>query len=211
MGSCRQRLRLGATVDLDAAAEEAVTACGGDAREAGKALLVANDFLETELAKLRGKVSKGYARGRFSPRENGRTIGMSEMTYYVALPLVAAGDGIAPGEAVECFNPNSAVMKAEVLSQRRLRRRDSMQSDRGSRGRRLRRRHGDPQFGPGAGGLIHTVRSIELATSDKALSERSVAPQIIACEFGVKHGKTESQLSWTRLLRQHCSKGVEGQ
>lgn len=43
---------------------------------------------------------------------------MSEMTYYVALPFVAADDGIAPGEAVECFNPNSAVMKAEVLSRK---------------------------------------------------------------------------------------------
>jgi hypothetical protein len=30
---------------------------------------------------------------------------MSEVTYYVALPFVAADDGIAPGEAVECFNP----------------------------------------------------------------------------------------------------------
>jgi len=33
---------------------------------------------------------------------------MSEVTYYVALPFVAADDGIAPGEAVECFNPNAA-------------------------------------------------------------------------------------------------------
>ncbi len=34
---------------------------------------------------------------------------MSEVTYYVALPFVAADDGIAPGEAVECINPNAAV------------------------------------------------------------------------------------------------------
>jgi hypothetical protein len=38
---------------------------------------------------------------------------MSEVTYYVALPFVPSDDGIAPGEAIECFNPNSAVMKAE--------------------------------------------------------------------------------------------------
>jgi hypothetical protein len=41
---------------------------------------------------------------------------MSEVTYYVALPFVPSDDGIAPGEAVECFNPNSPVMKAEALS-----------------------------------------------------------------------------------------------
>jgi len=30
---------------------------------------------------------------------------MSEVTYYVALPFVLADDGLAAGEAVECFNP----------------------------------------------------------------------------------------------------------
>jgi hypothetical protein len=43
---------------------------------------------------------------------------MSEVTYYVALPFVAADDGVEPGEAVECFNPNSAVMTAEALSRK---------------------------------------------------------------------------------------------
>ena len=52
------------SVGLDAAADQAIAACGGDAKEAVKALLVANDFLEAELAELRAKVSKGYARGR---------------------------------------------------------------------------------------------------------------------------------------------------
>ncbi|SDK19630.1 hypothetical protein SAMN05216338_11112 [Bradyrhizobium sp. Rc2d] len=32
--------------DLEAAADHAIAACGGDAREAVKALIVANDFLE---------------------------------------------------------------------------------------------------------------------------------------------------------------------
>lgn len=41
----------------------AIAACGGDAREAVRAL-VANDFLETQLDGLRRKVSTGYARGR---------------------------------------------------------------------------------------------------------------------------------------------------
>ncbi|MDA9478887.1 hypothetical protein XI03_31245 [Bradyrhizobium sp. CCBAU 65884] len=43
---------------------------------------------------------------------------MSEVTYYVALPFVAADDGIAAGEAVECFNPSAAVMRAEALSRK---------------------------------------------------------------------------------------------
>lgn len=43
---------------------------------------------------------------------------MSEVTYYVALPFVAAADGIAPAEAIECFNKNAAVMKAEALSRK---------------------------------------------------------------------------------------------
>jgi hypothetical protein len=41
---------------------------------------------------------------------------MSEVTYYVALLFVAAENGIAPADAVECFNPNAAVMRAEALS-----------------------------------------------------------------------------------------------
>jgi hypothetical protein len=49
---------------LDAAADQAIAACGGDAKEAVKALLVANDFLEAQLDDLRAKISKGYARGR---------------------------------------------------------------------------------------------------------------------------------------------------
>lgn len=43
---------------------------------------------------------------------------MSEVTYYVALPFVAADGGVAAGEAIECFNPTAAVMKAEALSRK---------------------------------------------------------------------------------------------
>ncbi|MBP0112812.1 hypothetical protein [Bradyrhizobium vignae] len=43
---------------------------------------------------------------------------MTEVTYYVALPFVVADDGLAAGEAVECFNPNAAVMKAEALARK---------------------------------------------------------------------------------------------
>jgi hypothetical protein len=43
---------------------------------------------------------------------------MSTVTYYVALPFLAADDGIAAGEPTECFNPNAAVMRAEALSRK---------------------------------------------------------------------------------------------
>jgi hypothetical protein len=54
---------------LEAAADQAIAACNGDAREAVKALIVANAFLETELEKLRASVSTGYARGKLLPRD----------------------------------------------------------------------------------------------------------------------------------------------
>ncbi|UPK14472.1 hypothetical protein IVA93_15525 [Bradyrhizobium sp. 155] len=45
---------------LNAAADQAIAACGGDAREAVKALLIANEFLEREMEE---RVSRGYIRG----------------------------------------------------------------------------------------------------------------------------------------------------
>ena len=51
------------TDPLEAAADQAIATCVGDAREAVKALIVANHFLEPELEKLRAAVSRGYARG----------------------------------------------------------------------------------------------------------------------------------------------------
>src|SRR3977135_543244 len=43
---------------------------------------------------------------------------MAEVTYYVALPFVAAEDGVAAGEPTECFNPVAVVMRAEALSRK---------------------------------------------------------------------------------------------
>lgn len=42
---------------LEAAVDQAIAACGSDAREAVKALLIANEFLEREME---GRVSRGY-------------------------------------------------------------------------------------------------------------------------------------------------------
>jgi hypothetical protein len=49
---------------LEATADQAIAACGGDARETVKALIAANHFLETDLEKLKAAVSTGYARGK---------------------------------------------------------------------------------------------------------------------------------------------------
>lgn len=45
---------------LESATDQAIAACGGDARDA---LIVANDFLEAQVEQLRAAVSTGYARG----------------------------------------------------------------------------------------------------------------------------------------------------
>jgi hypothetical protein len=52
---------------LEAATDQAIAACGGTARDAVKALIVANEFLEAELKELKAAVSTGYARGKFEP------------------------------------------------------------------------------------------------------------------------------------------------
>jgi hypothetical protein len=52
---------------LEAAVDEAIAACGGDARAALKALIVANEYLESEVCELMQAVSRAYVRGRFKP------------------------------------------------------------------------------------------------------------------------------------------------
>src|SRR3954468_10596361 len=108
-----------ATFEVEVAADQTIADCGGDAREAVKALLVANGFLEAQVAELRASVSAGYSRGSTS-RAIGRigTTEMAEVTYYVVSPFVAADDGIAAGGATECFSANAAVMRAEALSRK---------------------------------------------------------------------------------------------
>jgi hypothetical protein len=56
---------------LEMATDQAIAACGGNARDAVKALIVANEFLEAEVAELQAAVSNGYARGKFElvPRD----------------------------------------------------------------------------------------------------------------------------------------------
>ena len=50
---------------LEAAVDQAISACGGDTRATIRALIVANEYLESEVAELMKAVSRAYARGRF--------------------------------------------------------------------------------------------------------------------------------------------------
>jgi hypothetical protein len=52
---------------LEAAADQAIAVSGGNARNAVKALLVTNEFLEAQIAELQAAVSNGFARGKFEP------------------------------------------------------------------------------------------------------------------------------------------------
>ena len=51
---------------LEAAVDQAIAACGGDLRATVRALIVANEYLETEVSELMKAVSHAYARGRFN-------------------------------------------------------------------------------------------------------------------------------------------------
>jgi hypothetical protein len=52
---------------LDIATDEAIAACGSDVRAALKAMIVANEFLESEICELMQAVAHAYMRGRSKP------------------------------------------------------------------------------------------------------------------------------------------------
>jgi hypothetical protein len=51
--------------ELETSVDQAIEACGGDLRSTIRALIVANQFLESEVGELMKAVSHAYARGRF--------------------------------------------------------------------------------------------------------------------------------------------------
>ena len=51
--------------ELETAIDQAIAACGGDLRAAIRALIVANNYLESEVGELMKAVSHAYVRGRF--------------------------------------------------------------------------------------------------------------------------------------------------
>jgi hypothetical protein len=59
---------LDATAQLEIEVQDAIDLCGGDARAALRATLVANAFLQNEVDRLAATVSTGFARGRVRRR-----------------------------------------------------------------------------------------------------------------------------------------------
>ncbi|WP_439360109.1 hypothetical protein [Bradyrhizobium sp. DASA03007] len=57
---------------LKTAVDEAIAARGGDMRSAIRALIVANNFLESENSELKKAVSHAYTRGAFEPTRDRR-------------------------------------------------------------------------------------------------------------------------------------------
>jgi hypothetical protein len=53
------------TDGLETAVGQAIAACDGDMRSTIRALIVANEFLESEVSQLMKAVSHAYVRGRF--------------------------------------------------------------------------------------------------------------------------------------------------
>jgi hypothetical protein len=50
---------------LEAAVDQAIAACDGDMRSTIRALIVANEYLESEVGELMKAISHAYMRGRF--------------------------------------------------------------------------------------------------------------------------------------------------
>jgi hypothetical protein len=51
--------------ELETAIDQAIAACDGDMRATVRALIVANNYLESEVSELMKAVSHAYVRGRF--------------------------------------------------------------------------------------------------------------------------------------------------
>jgi hypothetical protein len=58
------------TIDFEAETDEAIAVCNGDVRAALKASLIANAFLEEQLAIVVEMVSTGYGRGQVRKKED---------------------------------------------------------------------------------------------------------------------------------------------
>jgi hypothetical protein len=68
---------------LNAAADAAITACGGDLRSTIRSLILANEFLEYEIAELFTAVSKAYVNGKDrGRREAGKTPPANRRDWY---------------------------------------------------------------------------------------------------------------------------------
>jgi len=66
------------------ACDQAIAMCNGSTRGAIKALIMANEYLETELQQLQAAVSKGFGRGRpgHEPAPGTEAISRSRLDWY---------------------------------------------------------------------------------------------------------------------------------
>ncbi len=63
--SSSSQSNIGEDDGLETSVDQAIAACGGDMRSTIRALLVANEYLESEVGELMKAVSRAYTRGRF--------------------------------------------------------------------------------------------------------------------------------------------------
>jgi hypothetical protein len=71
---CMSKTKTGIKPDqFESSCDELIALCGGDARSAVKALLIANAFLEVELALTKVAVSYGYSKGWHAERDDPMT------------------------------------------------------------------------------------------------------------------------------------------
>jgi hypothetical protein len=64
-GSNRKPIHTQDADELEIAIDQAIATCGGDMRATIRTLIVANNYLESEVGELMKAVSHAYVRGRF--------------------------------------------------------------------------------------------------------------------------------------------------
>ena len=108
------------------ACDQAIAMCDGNLRSTIKALIMANEYLETELQELQAAVSCGCAPAQLAQAKQRRRLidgaqtgsdTMADVTYYVAMPFLQDDTGSpVAGAAEECQSSSGALRRAEVLS-----------------------------------------------------------------------------------------------
>ena len=106
------------------ACDQAIAMCDGNLRSTIKALIMANEYLETELEELQAAISAGCVPAQTSEaatrpelERSHRSDTMADVTYYVAMPFLQDDSGSpVAGAAEECQSPTTALRRAEMMS-----------------------------------------------------------------------------------------------
>ena len=133
------------------ACDQAIAMCDGNLRSTIKALIMANEYLETELEELQAAIAAGCVpakashaeqRRRLKPDQSLERSTMADVTYYVALPFQQDDSGSpVAGAAEECQSSSMAPCGAPRSCRARpgKHRRGRVQPHRRSHDRRIRR------------------------------------------------------------------------